>query len=315
MKTIKLGELTVPALAVGCRRFNKLSTGEAEALVKGAIELGANYFDNADIYGGCISEEVFGSVLKNESALRDKMFIQTKCGIRKALNAFDMSKDYILTSVEGSLKRLNTDYIDTLLIHRLDALYEPEEIAEAFDTLKQQGKVREFGVSNVTPMQIMLLQKYIRQKLVVNQMHFGLAHCSMVAQGICTNMDVDAAVDRDGFVLDFCRLNDITIQTWSTLQYGESAGIFIDSPLYPELNEVMQEIAEKYGVTKTTIAYAWVLRHPAGMQPIAGSLKLGRLADSVKATEITLTRDEWYKLFLAAGNKLPVNPQPGQALK
>lgn len=315
MKTIKLGELEVPELAVGCRRFNKLSTAEADTLIKGAIDLGANYFDNADIYGGCISEEVFGSVIRNDPSVRDKMFIQTKCGIRKALNAFDMSREYILNAVDGSLRRLNTDHIDTLLIHRLDALYEPEEIAEAFDTLKNQGKVREFGVSNVTPMQIMLLQKYIRQKLVVNQMHFGLAHCSMVAQGISTNMDVDSAVDRDGFVLDFCRLNGITIQTWSTLQYGESAGIFIDSPLYPELNEAMQEIADNYGVTKTAIAYAWVLRHPAKMQPIAGSLKLRRLAESVKATEITLTRDEWYRLFLAAGNKLPVNPQPGQALK
>lgn len=315
MKNIKLGELEVPQLAVGCRRFNKLTTAEADAFVRGAIDLGATYFDNADIYGGCISEGVFGSVLKNDPSLRDKMYVQTKCGIRKALNAFDMSKEYILTAVDGSLKRMNTDYIDTLLIHRLDALYEPEEIAEAFEILKQQGKVREFGVSNVTPMQISLLQKYINQKLVLNQMHFGLAHAYMVAQGICTNMDVDAAVDRDGFILDYCRLNDIKIQTWSTLQYGESAGIFIDSPLYPELNEAMQEVADTYGVSKTTIAFAWVLRHPAKMQPLAGSLKLRRLEEAIKATEIELTRDEWYKLFLAAGNKLPVNPQPGQALK
>ncbi len=315
MKTFRLGELEVPVIAVGCRRFNKLSTEEADALIRRSLELGVNYFDNADIYGGNISEEVFGSVLKKCPSLRAEMYIQTKCGIRKALNAFDMSKEYILNAVDGSLKRLNTDYIDTLLIHRLDALYEPEEIADAFDTLKKAGKVREFGVSNVTPMQIMLLQKYVKQKLVVNQMHFGLAHCNMVAQGISTNMDVDAAVDRDGFVLDYCRLNDITIQTWSTLQYGESAGVFIDSPIYPELNEKMQQIADKYGVSKTTIAYAWVLRHPARMQPIAGSLKIKRLEESVKATEIRLTRDEWYALFLSAGNKLPVNPQPGQALK
>lgn len=313
MRTINLGGMKVPAVAVGCRRFNTLSAEAADRFVKGAVELGANYFDNADLYGGCLSEEVFGRVMKENPDLRERIFIQTKCGIRKAMNAFDLSKEYILSAVEASLKRLNTEYIDTLLIHRMDALYEPEEIAEAFGILQQSGKVRAFGVSNATPMQIMLLQKYLHQGLVVNQMQLSLAHCGMISQGIYTNMESDGAADRDGFVLDFCRLHDITIQTWSPMQYGNNAGIFMDNPAFPELNAALAEIGEKYGVSKTTVAFAWILRHPANMQPISGSLKLSRLEDAVKATEIRLTRDEWYQLFTAAGNKLPVNPQPGQA--
>lgn len=313
MRTVNIGNMQVPAVAVGCRRFNNLTVSAADELVRAAIDMGATYFDHADLYGGSLSEQVFGDVLRADPALRDKMFVQTKCGIRKAMNAFDLSKDYILSAVEGSLKRLGTDYLDVLLIHRMDALAEPEEIAEAFGILQQQGKVRAFGVSNVNPMQIELLKKYLHQDLVVNQMQLSLAHCPMIAQGIYTNMGNDGAIVRDGSILDYCRLHDIRIQTWSPLQFGNSAGIFIDHPDFPELNKALAEVAETYSVSKTTIAFAWLLRHPAKLMPISGSLRANRLADCVKAVDIRLTRDEWYKLFEAAGNKLPCNPQPGQA--
>lgn len=313
MRTVKLGDMQVPAMAVGCRRLNNLSVAEADVLIKTAVELGANYFDHADLYGGSKSEAVFGEVIALDHNLRSKLYIQTKCGIRPALNAFDLSRDYILSAVEGSLKRLHTEYIDTLLIHRMDALMEPEEVAEAFGILQQSGKVRTFGVSNMNPMQIELLRRYLRQDIVVNQMQFSLAHCAMLSQGIYTNMDNEGAVDRDGSVLDYCRLKDITIQTWAPLQFGYQEGVFIGHPKFPELNAVLNELAEKYNVKPGTIAYAWILRHPAHMMPIIGTLKPARLKEGVAAADITLTRDEWYALYTAAGNPLPCNPQPGQA--
>ena len=313
MKTVKIGDMSVSALAVGCRRFNNISVEDADKYVRAALDMGANYFDHADVYGGSLSEAVFGGVLALDPSLRDGMYIQSKCGIRKAMNAFDLSTDYILSCVEGSLKRLNTDYLDVLLLHRMDALMDPEEVAEAFGKLHQQGKVRAFGVSNATPMQILLLKKYVTQPIVINQMQLSLAHCPMIAQSIYTNMDVKSAIDTDGSVLDFCRLHDITIQTWAPLQFGYQKGVFLDHPDFPELNRVLGELAEKYAVTKTAIALAWILRHPAKMQALTGTLKIGRLEDSLKAAEVELTRDEWYELFEAAGNHLPVNPQPNQA--
>lgn len=312
MRTVNLGDMKVPAIAVGCRRLNNLDNTEAERFVKTALDLGANYFDHADLYGGMKSDARFGEVIGMDPSIREKIYIQTKCGIRPAMNAFDLSKDYILSSVDGSLKRLKTDYIDVLLIHRMDALVEPEEVAEAFGILQQAGKVRAFGVSNMNPMQIQLLQRYIKQPLVVNQLQLSIAHCHMISQGIYNNMDIDGAIDRDGSVLDFCRLNDITIQTWSPFQFGYMQGVFLDHPDFPELNKVLREIADKYSVTPTTIAMAWILRHPARMQPITGTMRIERLKDCVRATEVTLTRDEWYALYVAAGNALPCKPQPNQ---
>lgn len=313
MRTVDLGNMKVPTMAVGCRRINNLSVADADSLIKTAIVLGATYFDLADLYGGMMSETVFGEVVRLNPGLRDKMYIQTKCGIRPALNAFDLSKDYILSAVDGCLRRLNTEYIDVLLIHRMDALVEPAEVAEAFGILQQNGKVRAFGVSNMNPMQIELLKRDVRQPLVINQLQFSLAHCSMVSQGIYTNMGNDGAVVRDGSVLDYCRLKDITIQTWSPLQFGNQEGVFVGHPKFPELNAVLDELAEKYSVAPSTIAFAWILRHPAHMQPIIGTLKPHRLKECVDAADITLTRDEWYALYTAAGNPLPCNPQPGQA--
>ncbi|MCI8333174.1 MAG: aldo/keto reductase family oxidoreductase [Lachnospiraceae bacterium] len=313
MRTVNLGDMKVPTIAVGCRRMNNLEKSEAERFIRTSMELGANYFDHADLYGGMKSDATFAEAVDMNPSIREKMYIQTKCGIRPAMNAFDLSKDYILSSVDGSLKRLKTDYIDVLLIHRMDALAEPEEVAEAFGILQQTGKVRAFGVSNMNPMQIQLLQRYVKQPLVANQLQLSIAHCSMISQGIYTNMELDGAIDRDGSILDFCRLKDITIQTWSPFQFGYMNGVFLDHPDFPELNRVLHEIADKYSVTPMTIAMAWILRHPARMQPITGTMRIERLKDCIKAAEIMLTRDEWYALYVAAGNGLPCKPQKNQA--
>ncbi len=306
MKLINLGKsgLQVPAVAVGCMRLTSLDEKGAEAFVHEAMELGVNFFDHADIYGGGQCETLFGNVLKNNPGLRESMIIQSKCGIVPG-KMYDFSKDYILKSVDGILKRLGTDYLDVLVLHRPDALMEPEEVAEAFDTLEAAGKVRHFGVSNHSPLQIQLLKKYVQQEIVVDQLQFGLAHAGMVSVGMEVNMTTDGAVVRDGGALDFCRLNDITIQTWSPFQYGMFEGVFIGSPKYLKLNEVLEELAEKYETDVTAIASAWILRHPAHMQLISGSMNKDRLAVICHGADIALEREEWYRLYLAAGHILP----------
>jgi len=304
MKTIKLGKsnLDVPQVAVGCMRMN--DKAQAADFIAAALEMGANFFDHADIYGRGACEEIFAEAAGMNASVREKMIIQSKCAIVPG-KMYDFSKEHILASVDGILKRLKTEYLDVLLLHRPDTLMEPEEVAEAFDTLEAAGKVRNFGVSNQNPATMRLLQKFVKQPLVANQLQFSLAHAGMVTGSLHVNMTDDGANMRDGGVLEFCRLNDITIQPWSPFQHGMFRGTFIGNPDYAPLNAKIDELAEKYGVTNTTIAIAWILRHPAKMQPVVGTMNISRLQDCVKATEIALTREEWYALYLAAGNNLP----------
>ncbi|SDW03756.1 Predicted oxidoreductase [Alicyclobacillus hesperidum] len=305
MRTIKLGTsaLEVPVVAVGCMRIHSLSKLEAERFVQAALEEGANFFDHADIYGGGECESIFAEAVHMTDDVRESVILQSKCGIRKGM--FDFSKEHILEAVNGSLRRLKTDYLDVLLLHRPDALVEPEEVAEAFDILESSGKVRHFGVSNQKPMQIELLKRYVRQPLVANQLQLSITNATMISNGINVNMENESAIDRDGSVLDYCRLHDITIQPWSPFQYGFFEGVFLNNDKFKELNQKIDEIADRYDVSNTTIAIAWLLRHPANMQPVIGTMNIGRLRDSCKASEIRLTREEWYDIYRAAGNILP----------
>jgi predicted oxidoreductase len=305
LKYIPLGlsGLQVPAVAIGCMRINCVERPVAEHVIKTALDLGASFFDHSDVYGNGSCEEIFADIA-GASSVREKMLLQTKCGIRRA-PAYDFSKEHILKSVEGSLKRLKTDRIDVLLLHRPDALAEPEEVAEAFDILHISGKVLHFGVSNQNPMQIQLLKKFVKQPIVANQLQLSLTNANMISQGLHVNMLDDAAINRDGSVLDFCRLNDITVQPWSPFQYGFFEGVFLGNPKFPTLNEAIDALAKRYNVSNTAIAMAWLLRHPAKMQPVIGTMNPSRVADCIKAAEIVLTRDEWYRLYIAAGNKLP----------
>lgn len=305
MRKIRLGvsELEVPVVAVGCMRINQLQPKEAEQFVQTALDLGANFFDHADIYGGGACEEIFAQAIHMNDRVREKVILQSKCGIREG--RYDFSKEHILNSVDGILRRLRTDYLDVLLLHRPDALVEPEEVAEAFDILHSTGKVRYFGVSNHKPMQIELLKKYVRQPILANQLQLSIMHAYMISNGMNVNMDVPAAYDRDGSVLDYCRLHEITIQPWSPFLYGFFEGVFVGNEKFPTLNAKMDEIGARYGVTKTTLAIAWLLRHPAKMQPVVGTTNLQRLKDCVTAAEVNLTREEWYEIYLVAGNTLP----------
>lgn len=306
MKQITIGEQKwkAPAIVAGCMRLADFNKQQMNHFIHTSMELGVNFFDHADIYGGGKSEEIFGEAMKDDETLRrEDMIIQSKCGIRQGF--YDLSKKYILDSVDGILQRLQTEYLDVLLLHRPDALVEPEEVADAFSALEKSGKVRNFGVSNHKPMQIELLQKYVEQPLVINQMQFSIPVSNMVANGMEVNMETNGATDRDGSVLDYCRLHDITIQAWSPFQMPGWKGCFLGSEEYPELNNKIQELADKYQVSGTTIATAWILRHPAGMQVIAGTTSEERLKEIVQACTIELTKEEWYQLYLAAGHPLP----------
>ena len=305
MKNIKIAhsDLNVSEISLGCMRISKMTDQEISSLILTALDEGINFFDHADIYGGGKSEERFSEALHMNPGLREKMILQTKCGIRKG--CFDFSKEHILEAVDGSLQRLKTEYVDVLLLHRPDALVEPEEVAEAFTILEKSGKVKNFGVSNQNPMQIELLTKFVQQRIIFNQLQFSITNTGMVDAGINVNMQIDASINRDGSILDYCRLKEITIQPWSPFQYGFFAGVFLNNDKFPELNQKINAIAASRGVTNTAIAIAWILRHPARMQPIIGTTNPNRLKDICKASDVALTRQEWYEIYLAAGNKLP----------
>jgi predicted oxidoreductase len=305
MKHIDLGKsgLVASAISLGCMRINRLAERELDQLISKALEVGINFFDHADVYGGGACEELFAVSLGRLSVAREEVILQSKCGIRQGM--YDFSQEHILAAVEGSLSRLKTDYLDVLLLHRPDALMEPEEVAIAFSKLQESGKVRHFGVSNMNPGQIELLRRFVDQKMVANQLQLSLTNTGMIDSGLNVNMQIDRSLDRDGGILEYCRLNDITIQPWSPFQFGFFEGVFLDNDKFPELNRVIDTLAEEKGATNTAIAIAWLLRHPAEMQPIVGTTNAGRLGDIAQATEVALSRQEWYALYLAAGNALP----------
>lgn len=306
MKGIKINNspMTLPEIVVGCMRLSEKSKDDMNRFIHNSIDNGAYFFDHADIYGGGRSEEIFGEAFSSDSSLkREDVVLQSKCGICKGY--YDSSKKHILESVDGSLKRLKTDYLDILLIHRPDALTDPEEVAAAFDELKASGKVKYFGVSNHKPMQIELLKKYVTEPLLFNQVQFSIPVSNIVANGMEVNMDTPGSFDHDGSVLDYSRINDITLQAWSPYQKPNWQGCFIGAEDYPELNKVLDRLAEKYNVTPTAIATAWILRHPAKMQVVTGTASEKRLNEIIASTSIDLTRPEWYELYLSAGHPLP----------
>jgi predicted oxidoreductase len=306
MKTRQIGGMAASAVALGCMRMDEFDLRDekhVDAIMDTALENGINYFDHADIYGGGRSEALFGRYLARHPGVRDRIYIQTKCAIHDG--QYDFSKEHILAAVEGSLSRLGVDYVDTLLLHRPDTLMEPEEVAEAFDRLYTAGKVRAFGVSNHNPMQVELLKTAVVQPLVINQLQFSVTEAGMVSAGMNTNMKNGDSIMHDGGVLEYSRIKRMTIQAWSPFQHGFFKGTFIDHADFPELNAKLAEIGDKYGLSKTGVAAAWILRHPARMQVIAGTMNPQRLGEICKAADVTLTRAEWYEIYCAAGHCLP----------
>jgi len=309
------GKISTPEIGLGCMRITGLDKKQAESHIRTSIELGVNFFDHADIYGRGECESHFAQSVGMTSSLRETMIIQTKCAIRPGI-CYDFSKEHILSSVEGSLKRLQTDYIDILLLHRPDALMEPEEVAGAFATLKQAGKVKHFGVSNHNPYQIALLNRYLGDNTIIaNQMQLSITDCQMIDHGVNVNTDSPSAIDRDNGTLDYCRLHGITIQAWSPFRYSKSTqpplpsgfakGCFMGSENFSELGKKLNSLASKYDVAPEAVAAAWILRHPAKIQTIVGTMNSARLKEICRASDITLTREEWYELYKAGGKTLP----------
>ncbi|MFB2555626.1 aldo/keto reductase [Herbiconiux liangxiaofengii] len=309
MKTTPIArtDLRPSVVILGLMRIAELSDDEIRTLVGTARDAGITMFDHADIYGGERhgSERRFGDAVSFSPAEREQVVVQSKVGIRDGW--FDFSAEHILRTVDESLEALRLEHLDLLLLHRPDALVEPEEVAEAFDALEAAGKVRHFGVSNHTPGQIDLLARTVRQPLVVNQVQLSLTHAPIIAQGVAANMvRLDQSVDRDLGMLDHARLHDITLQAWSPFQKGFFDGVFLgDREHFAELNDVLDELAAAYGVTPIAIATAWITRHPAGIQVVLGSTNPNRVADAAAGADVVLTRQEWYRLFTAAGHQLP----------
>ena len=308
MRYITLGQddKELSEIVLGMMRIKDKSVKEVEELVETALSVGINAFDLADIYGRGRCEELLGLVLKNRPDLREKMWIQSKCGIRiEEFTYFDFSKDYIIKSVDGILQRLKIDYLDSLLLHRPDALMESDQVAEAFDLLYKQGKVRNFGVSNQNPMMMELLKKDVKQPLAVNQLQLSAAFTPGFESGFHVNMEDSQAAMRDGSIFEYCKLHDVVIQAWSVLQFGYFKGNFVGNEKFQALNQVLDRLAFKYGVTPSTISISWILRYPAKMQAVVGTTNPKHLIEASQATNFNLTRKEWYEIYLAAGNNLP----------
>ncbi|HAH18154.1 MAG TPA: aldo/keto reductase [Eubacterium sp.] len=300
------GPKNVSAIVQGCMRMPSLSKEDAAKVIRTAYDCGINFYDHATCYGMGDAEVRFAEAFPLTGLKREDIYIQSKCGICPERSEFDWTKENIISSVDGILDRLKIEYLDTLLLHRPDVLFDPEEVAEAFAELEKNGKVKYFGVSNLVPMQIELLKKYVKQDLIINQVQLSLEQSQLIDQALyMNNKTTDMSVNRDGNALDYCRLKDITIQAWSPLQVGMFGGTFIDNPDFPELNKVLGELAEREGVSKAAIAIAWILRHPAKMQAIIGTMNPEHIKDICAATDVKLSHNDWYKLYLSAGKFLP----------
>lgn len=310
MKTLTLPgtDLTTSAVISGQMRIEEHTDDHIRALFDAALDVGINLFDHADIYGSHIHacEERFAAALRLSPAQRAEIVLQTKAGIVPSGPYFDFSYEHIVESVEGSLRALQTDYVDILLLHRPDALVEPEEVARAFDDLASAGKVHTFGVSNHTPAQIDLLARHVNQPLVINQIQLSITHAPAVAQGLAMNMaGLDQSISRDLGIIDYCRVHDIAVQAWSPFQAALFNGVFLGNPDYPELNEVIDRLAAEYDVAPEAIATAWITRHPAGIQVVLGTTNPDRLRAASAGADLSLTRPQWYELTRAAGHTIP----------
>lgn len=316
MHSVELGSSgqQVPNIIAGMMRIGDKMDAQIRRLYDGAREAGVSYFDHADLYGFNVPnggyhlcERRFAEALKLSSSEREQVILQSKTGIVDSPWGYDQSYTHIMESVERSLMALNTDYLDVLLLHRPDALVEPDEVARAFDELEAAGKVRAFGVSNHTPRQIDLLKTAVQQPIVVNQVQLSLTHAPIIAQGMTSNIATNnEAVTRDGGgLVDYSRINKITLQAWSPFQIGYTDGVFFNSPDYSELNDVLDRLAAEYGVDPMAVAVAWITRHPAKMQVVLGTTNPARISSAAQGSDISLTRGQWYELFKAAGHVLP----------
>lgn len=314
--TLPQTDLKISRLAYGCMKLGgegndapltARDRARARDVIECALERGINFFDHADVYGRGKAEAAFGEALRELGVAREKIIIQTKCGIRLAdtpapgaPTRFDFSYAYLMDAAQASLKRLQTEYLDLLLLHRPDALAQPEEIARAFDALHQRGMVRYFGVSNHTAAQIQLLRKFVAQPLVVNQVELNLLRADLIDEGLFFNT-APRAYTGAADTLDYCRVNDILIQAWASVAGGALINPALNAAARVRaVAALIADIAHARNTTREALALAWLLRHPAPIQPILGTTNLEHLAACCRADDITLTREEWYLLLQTA---------------
>ncbi len=305
MRSIRLGmtDLAVSQIGLGCMRMARLSVDEAREVIATAREEGINFFDHADIYGGGDSERIFAKAIGMNASVREQIILQSKVGIRSGM--YDFSYEHIMHSVDGILKRLETEYLDSLLLHRPDALMESEDIARAFDELHESGKVRHFGVSNFNQNQMKLAFRDSKFKPQANQLQLSLAHADMITEGTNVNVRNEDGSTKTSAILEYCRLENVTVQAWSPMQFGQIEGAFLENPEYQEVVVLLEEIAKREGFTIAAVAIAWLLRHPAKIQPIIGTMTPERIRDICKASDYVMSREDWYGLLKAAGHPLP----------
>ena len=303
MKYLKSGNQNLSVLIMGCMRIADKTQSQADRLIRTALDQGINQFDHADIYGGGKSEALFGKVLSADPGLRSHMVIQSKCGIRSGF--YDFSYAHIMESAENSLRRLQCEYLDCLLFHRPDVLAEQEEFCRAVQDLKRQGKVLSFGVSNMNPAQVQLLEAYSGEKMVTDQVQLSLMHAGLVTAGTNVNVENREGTMYDGSLLPFAQRTGLGIQAWSPLQYGMFEGCFLGDKKFPRLNACLDALAEKYRVSPAAIALAWILRIPGRIQAVTGTADPGHLMDACEAADITLSREDFYALYRSCGYLLP----------
>ena len=299
----ELLNVEIPAVILGCMRMGDKDINTVKQIIQASYDSGVTFFDHADIYGKGESERLFGQALNELDIDRSKLWIQSKASIRQGM--FDFSQEYLLEAVDGILSRLQTDYLDSFLVHRPDTLVDLKEFAQTLQILHDNKKVKYFGVSNCNSMQIEMLKKYCTVPLVFNQIQFGPMHSKIIDSGINVNIGDDFGVNRDGSILEYSRINDITLQAWSPLMVGFFEDNFMNNEKYPELNEVLNKLASKYGVSESAIVCSWITTHPANIQIIIGTMNPLRIREMAKGADITLNRQEWYEVYLSAGHRLP----------
>ncbi|WP_040515653.1 aldo/keto reductase [Paraglaciecola polaris] len=311
----------VSALAYGCmglgggwdaKPVSRANIAQANDCVNTALESGINFFDHADIYTLGKAEQVFGEVLAQRPELRKRIYIQSKCGIRfsddQGPKRYDLSADWIRESVEGSLRRLNTDYLDVLMLHRPDPLMQAEEIARVFDELRSAGKVHYFGVSNMHHHQIAYLQQALDAPLVANQIEASLLKQDWIDEGVYAGNSDGQDINFNAGTLEYCRREHMQLQSWGSLAQGLYSGRAVSdkSEAVIRTSVLVAKLAAAYNVSPEAIVLAWLIRHPANIQPVIGSTDCGRIAGASQAGNITLSREHWYALYESAkGMELP----------
>ena len=326
MERMRLGRggPLVSRLAYGCAALGgPWDAGEltqerrrkALAALEAALDAGVDHFDLADVYAFGKAERAFSEIWQLDPSLRARVVVQSKCGVvrsaddtSRAETYYDSSREHILAAARGSMGRLGVDYLDLLVLHRPDVLLEPEEVAAAFDRLHAGGEVRHFGVSNYAPGQVELLQAALDRPLLVNQLQVSLAHPDLIDDAVVVN---DTSPDRPvrGFgTLAYCMQRSITVQAWAPLGAG---GLVRDDDAGadPRLLAVRRElaaVARERGAHPAAVAIAWILRHPAGIQPLLGGRTPDEIRTAAQGIDLTLTRAEWYRLFNASrGTPVP----------